>query len=164
MLWQYQYLFSLADLALFRWNNQDLTSPRSTPTAKSLKELRSVESPDCVTTMLKVLQIRNFKPNRLQISVLRYVLDNAEILGSVILSSPNPITEEEKARILAFPKASPHASVLFEWPKVDLLQFSVPCGLRQSYYLCFDHHWNFDIKTLCGFSDSKKRICLLDKF
>jgi len=64
--------------------------------------------------MLKVLQIRNFKPNRLQISVLRYVLDNAEILGSVILSSPNPITEEEKARILAFPKASPHASVLFE--------------------------------------------------
>ncbi|CAD5323081.1 unnamed protein product [Arabidopsis thaliana] len=93
---------------------RDLRSPRSTPTAKSLKELRSVESPDCVTTMLKVLQIRNFKPNRLQISVLRYVLDNAEILGSVILSSPNPITEEEKARILAFPKASPHASVLFE--------------------------------------------------
>ncbi|CAE5967302.1 unnamed protein product [Arabidopsis arenosa] len=93
---------------------RDLTSPRSTPTTKSLKELRSEESPDCVRTMLKVLQIRNFKPNRLQISVLRYVLDNAEILGSVILSSPNPITEEAKAKILSYPKASPHASVFFE--------------------------------------------------
>ncbi|XP_023642719.1 F-box/FBD/LRR-repeat protein At3g14710 [Capsella rubella] len=93
---------------------RDLASPRSTPTTKFLKELRAEESPDCVRTMLKVLQIRFFKPNRLQISVMRWVMDNAEILGSVILSSPNPITEEAKANILSYPKASPHASVFFE--------------------------------------------------
>ncbi|XP_010465367.1 PREDICTED: F-box/FBD/LRR-repeat protein At3g14710-like [Camelina sativa] len=93
---------------------RDLTSPRSSPTEKLLKELRSEESPDCIRTMLKVLQIRNFKPNRLQTSVLRCVMENAGILGSVILSSPNPITEEAKAQILSYPKASPHASVFFE--------------------------------------------------
>ncbi|KAL1202408.1 F-box/FBD/LRR-repeat protein [Cardamine amara subsp. amara] len=93
---------------------RDLTSPRSTPTSRSLMELRSKKAPDCIKTMLKVLQIRNFRPTNLQLSVLRYVMGNAEILGSVILSTPNPMTEEAKARILSYSKASPHVSVLFE--------------------------------------------------
>ncbi|KFK38824.1 hypothetical protein AALP_AA3G165400 [Arabis alpina] len=86
----------------------------SRPSSESLEELRLKPAPDCVRTILRVLQIRNFDTNKLQQhSVLRYVMEKAEVLGSVILSKPVSMTEKAKAQILSYPKASPNASVFF---------------------------------------------------
>ncbi|CAH2053693.1 unnamed protein product [Thlaspi arvense] len=85
------------------------------PTSESLEEMRSQTAAECVRKKLKVLQIRGFKIREPQLSVLRHVIANAEVLGAVILStSSKPITEKDKALVLSYPKASPHASVFFD--------------------------------------------------
>ncbi|ESQ48506.1 hypothetical protein EUTSA_v10022020mg [Eutrema salsugineum] len=93
---------------------RDTTSPRIKPSKMRLNELRSQTAPDCVRTMLKVLQFRDFRMHEPKLSVLRHVIANAEILESVVLSTARPITKKGKELVLSYPKASPHASVLFQ--------------------------------------------------
>ncbi|XP_010542329.1 PREDICTED: F-box/FBD/LRR-repeat protein At3g14710 [Tarenaya hassleriana] len=78
--------------------------------------LFSIEPPDCVRTTIRVLQIRNFNASLQQLTVVKYFMEKAEILGPVILCTPKytHVPEEIKARILNYPKASANVRVFFE--------------------------------------------------